>query len=243
MLLEKALRLAQRHVRQSNKTSLRCFFLGSVLVDSGEKSPPLDRLFTVLSAIVLCVCLCVDEEGVTVTLDRFDPGRDQPGSSERVPCAMLPGDVLVPCLYLTHSDTSDAVVQSESELHHCFKVSYTCCCVSVSVLILFSTVEAPGCRGNVTSSTAKLCVCQSLQQLLSSRQNLDLCQLVRVRGRIVCSQQSDATMFSLSWTSVCPSVGLDIQAVRPVPIIPTALLRNLTSTTRPLLYPTNCQKG
>ncbi|TNM88084.1 hypothetical protein fugu_006305 [Takifugu bimaculatus] len=67
------------------------------------------------------------------------------------------GDVLVPCLYLTHGDTSDAV-QSESDLHHCFK-------------------------------------------------------------------QSDATLFSLSWSSVCPSVGLDVQAVRAVPIIPTALLR------------------
>ncbi|TNM88096.1 hypothetical protein fugu_006317 [Takifugu bimaculatus] len=178
VLLEKALRLAQRHVRQSDKPSVQCFFLGSVLVDS-------------------------DEEGVTVTLDRFDPGRDQPSSSGRVPCAMLPGDVLVPCLYLTHGDTSDAV-QSESDLHHCFK---------------------------------------SLQQLLSGRQNLELGQLLKVRGRIICSQQSDATLFSLSWSSVCPSVGLDVQAVRAVPIIPTALLRSLTSTARPLPQLANCQKG
>eukprot|EP00066_Takifugu_rubripes_P027738 XP_011617004.1 PREDICTED: SCL-interrupting locus protein [Takifugu rubripes] len=178
VLLEKALRLAQRHVRRSDKPSVQCFFLGSVLVDS-------------------------DEEGVTVTLDRFDPGRDQPSSSGRVPCAMLPGDVLVPCLYLTHGDTSDAV-QSESDLHHCFK---------------------------------------SLQQLLSGRQNLELGQLLKVRGRIICSQQSDATLFSLSWSSVCPSVGLDVQAVRAVPIIPTALLRSLTSTARPLPQLANCQKG
>ncbi|XP_029683797.1 SCL-interrupting locus protein homolog [Takifugu rubripes] len=178
VLLEKALRLAQRHVRRSDKPSVQCFFLGSVLVDS-------------------------DEEGVTVTLDRFDPGRDQPNSSGRVPCAMLPGDVLVPCLYLTHGDTSDAV-QSESDLHHCFK---------------------------------------SLQQLLSGRQNLELGQLLKVRGRIICSQQSDATLFSLSWSSVCPSVGLDVQAVRAVPIIPTALLRSLTSTARPLPQLANCQKG
>lgn len=39
MLLEKALRLAQRHVRQSDKPSVQCFFLGSVLVDSGESCP------------------------------------------------------------------------------------------------------------------------------------------------------------------------------------------------------------
>lgn len=86
-------------------------------------------------------------------------------------------------------------------------------------------------------------MCQSLQQLLSSRQNLDLCQLVKVRGRIACSQQADATMFSLSWSSVCPSVALDIQAVRAVPIIPTALLRSLTSTARPLAHSGSCHKG
>lgn len=59
-----------------------------------------------------------------MTLDRFDPGRDQPETTVRVPCAMLPGDVLVPCLYLTRSDSSDAV-QSEPDLHQCFKVSDT----------------------------------------------------------------------------------------------------------------------
>lgn len=61
-----------------------------------------------------------------MTLDRFDPGRGQPGSSGRVPCTVLPGDVVVPCLYVTHGDASDDVAQSESELHDCFKVSYTC---------------------------------------------------------------------------------------------------------------------
>lgn len=40
MLLEKALRLAQRHARQSDKPQIQCFFLGSVLVDPGECSPP-----------------------------------------------------------------------------------------------------------------------------------------------------------------------------------------------------------
>lgn len=62
-----------------------------------------------------------DEEGVTVTLDRFDPGRDQAGASGRVPSALLPGDVLVPCLFSAETE-SGAVVQSEAELHHCFKV-------------------------------------------------------------------------------------------------------------------------
>uniref|UniRef100_A0A8D3DL48 STIL N-terminal domain-containing protein n=1 Tax=Scophthalmus maximus TaxID=52904 RepID=A0A8D3DL48_SCOMX len=171
VLLEKALRLAQRHVRHSNKPRLECFFLGSVSVDA-------------------------DEEGVTVTLDRFDPGRDQAVSSGgRVPSALLPGDVLVPCLFSTQREaTPDAVVQSEAELHHCFKV---------------------------------------LQQCVSSRQTLDLSQLLKVRGRVVCSQQSDVAAISLSWSLVCPSVSVDVQPVRAVPIIPTALLRSLTSVGRP----------
>lgn len=39
MLMEKALRLAQRHARHSNKPRLHCFFLGSLSVDAGQSSP------------------------------------------------------------------------------------------------------------------------------------------------------------------------------------------------------------
>ncbi|TDH09026.1 hypothetical protein EPR50_G00103900 [Perca flavescens] len=170
VLLEKALRLAQRHARHSNKPRLLCFLLGSLCVDA-------------------------DEEGVTVTLDRFDPGRDQPGASGRVPTALLPGDVLVPCLFSSET-SSDAVVQSEAELHHCFKV---------------------------------------LQQCVSGRQSLDLSHLLRVRGHVVCCQQSDSAAFSLRWSAVCPSVSVEVQPVRPVAVIPTALLRSLTGDTRPPL--------
>ncbi|KAI3368392.1 hypothetical protein L3Q82_008098 [Scortum barcoo] len=180
VLLEKALRLAQRHARHSNKPRLLCFFLGSV-------------------------CVNADEEGVTVTLDRFDPGRDQAGASGRVPLALLPGDVLVPCLFSTQAEAMNAaVIQSEAELHHCFKV---------------------------------------LQQFVSGRQTLDLSQLIKVRGRVVCSQQSNAAVFSLSWSSVCPSVNVVVQPVRDVPIIPTALLRSLTSINRPLPHAANRQRG
>ncbi|KAM8873672.1 SCL-interrupting locus protein homolog isoform 2-T2 [Spinachia spinachia] len=167
---EKALRLAQRHARHSNKPRLLCFLLGSVSVDA-------------------------DGEGVTVTLDRFDPGRDQAGSLSRVPSALLPGDVLVPCCVSTQAETaSAAAVQSEAELHHCFK---------------------------------------ALQQSVSGRQTMDLSQLMKVRGHVVCSQQSDAAAFTLSWTAVCPSVSVAVQPVRAVPIIPTALLRSLTGIDRP----------
>ncbi|XP_060890687.1 SCL-interrupting locus protein homolog [Labrus mixtus] len=180
VLLEKALRLAQRHARQSNKPRLHCFFLGSVSVDA-------------------------DEEGVTVTLDRFDPGRDQAGASGRVPSALLPGDAVVPCLFSSQVKTTpDTVVQSEAELHQCFKV---------------------------------------LQQCVSSRLSLDLSQLLKLRGHVTCSQQSDVTAFSLSWWSVCPSVSVDVQPVRSVPIIATALLRSLTSINRPLPNAANRQRG
>ncbi|MEQ2280728.1 hypothetical protein AMECASPLE_022912 [Ameca splendens] len=169
VLLEKALRLAQRHARHCNKPRLQCFFLGSLSVNE-------------------------DEEGITVTLDRFDPGRDQAGTTDRVPSALLPGDVQVPCLFSPQSETTpDCVVQSEAELHHCFK---------------------------------------ALQQFVSSRQTLDLSQLLKIRAQVVCSQRSDAAAFSLSWSAVCPAVGVDVQPVRPVPIIPTALLRSLTSIGR-----------
>ncbi|CAB1421937.1 unnamed protein product [Pleuronectes platessa] len=180
VLMEKALRLAQRHVRHSNKPRLHCFFLGSVCVDP-------------------------DEDGVTVTLNRFDPGRDQVGSAARLPTALLPGDVLVPCLFSTQTETSPVtVIQSEAEIHHSIK---------------------------------------ALQQFVSSRQTLDLSQLIKVRGRVVCSQQSDAMAFSLSWQAICPSVSMDVQPVRAIPIIPTALLRSLTGVGRTLQHATNCHRG
>ncbi|XP_076028048.1 SCL-interrupting locus protein homolog [Genypterus blacodes] len=93
ILLEKALRLAQRHARHTNQPRLHCFFLGSLTVDA-------------------------DEQGVTVTLDRFDPGREPGGASGRVPSALLPGDVLLPCVFSTQRD---ADIQSEAQLHQTFK--------------------------------------------------------------------------------------------------------------------------
>ncbi|MEQ2190458.1 hypothetical protein XENOCAPTIV_019576 [Xenoophorus captivus] len=144
VLLEKALRLAQRHARHCNKPRLQCFFLGSLSVNEGQS-------------------------------------RDQAGTTDRVPSALLPGDVQVPCLFSPQSETTPD---------------------------------------------------SALQQFVSSRQTLDLSQLLKIRAQVVCSQRSDAAAFSLSWSAVCPAVGVDVQPVRPVPIIPTALLRSLTSIGR-----------
>uniref|UniRef100_A0A3B4FBJ0 STIL centriolar assembly protein n=1 Tax=Pundamilia nyererei TaxID=303518 RepID=A0A3B4FBJ0_9CICH len=176
VLLEKTLRLAHRHARRSNKPCLHCFLLGTVSVDS-------------------------DEEGITITLDRFDPGRDQAGASGQVPSAPLPGDVLVPCLFSSQTET---VVQSETELHHCFKV---------------------------------------LQQFVSSRQTLDLSQLLKVKGHVACCEQSDAATFTLSWSIISPSVSVEVEPVRSVPIIPTALFRSLTNVSRPLGRDSSRQRG
>lgn len=102
-----------------------------------------------------------------MTLDRFDPGRDQPSSSGRVPCALLPGDVLVPCLFLTHGDTSDAL-QSESDLHQCFKVSSTCGSCVTAFYCLFPSVVL--CRrGNFKSFTAEP-FCVSVIAAVAERQ-------------------------------------------------------------------------
>lgn len=69
---------------------------------------------------------------------------------------------------------------------------------------------------------------QVLQQYVSGRQARDLSQLLKVRGHILCSQQGDATAFGLRWSAVSPAVFVDVQPVRALPIIPTALLRSLT---------------
>ncbi|XP_034035158.1 LOW QUALITY PROTEIN: SCL-interrupting locus protein homolog [Thalassophryne amazonica] len=181
VLMEKTLRLAQHHVRNCNKPRLHCFFLGSLSVDQ-------------------------DEEGVTVTLDRFDPGRDQDGASGRLPSTVVPGDIVVPFTFSMQMDTPlVTMVQSEAELHHSFKV---------------------------------------LQLYVSSRQMLDLSQLLKVKGHVICSPQLDATAFTLSWSAVCPDVVVEAHPVQAVPVIPTALVRSLTSLMPPQLpHSARCQRG
>lgn len=82
-----------------------------------------------------------------MTLDRFDPGREQARALGRVPSALLPGDVLVSCLFSAQTDTSlEAIAQSEAELHHCFKVSHTCSS-EVSVCLSETTGGVIGLMG------------------------------------------------------------------------------------------------
>lgn len=60
VLLEKALRLAQRHARHCNKPHLQCFFLGSVSVDAGHRSQSWsDHFISSHIRIDPTVCMCV----------------------------------------------------------------------------------------------------------------------------------------------------------------------------------------
>uniref|UniRef100_A0AAY4EVE4 SCL-interrupting locus protein n=1 Tax=Denticeps clupeoides TaxID=299321 RepID=A0AAY4EVE4_9TELE len=161
-LLEKALRLAHRHARQCNKPQMPCFFLGTLTVDA-------------------------DEEGVTLTLDRFDPGREQSGSAAKTPMAVLPGDVVVPCV--VEPVFADTLVHSANDFSASIKMLQHCC---------------------------------------SSRETLELAKLLMLQGRLRCAEQMDRLQFSLHWAAVAPGSVLEAVPIRAVPIIPTALVRNLS---------------
>ncbi|XP_017556747.1 SCL-interrupting locus protein homolog [Pygocentrus nattereri] len=166
LLVEKALRLAHRHARQSKMLQFACFFIGTLAVDS-------------------------DEEGVTLTLDRFDPGREQPGCSGKTPTALLPGDILVPCLFEAQH-VSGSTVFSADDFDISFKMLQHCC---------------------------------------SSRETLELSKLLSLRARLSCTENMDRLSFILHWAGVTLADSLQAVPVRAVPIIPTALARNLSSPT------------
>lgn len=71
--------------------------------------------------------------------------------------------------------------------------------------------------------------------MLGSRHTLDMSQVLKVRGHVTCSQQSDSASFTLSWSVVGPVLPLEVQKLCPLPLIPSALLRRLTGVERSLL--------
>ncbi|XP_052447300.1 SCL-interrupting locus protein homolog [Carassius gibelio] len=164
LLVEKALRLAHRHAKQTNKPRFFCFLLGTLAVDS-------------------------DEEGVVITLDRFDPGREQTGLPGKTPSTLLPGDILVPCVFEAQQ-APGSTVHSREDLNISFKMLQHCCC---------------------------------------SKEMLELSKLLTLRARLSCSENMDRLTFDLSWAAVTLACMLDAVPVRAVPLIPTALVRNLSS--------------
>ncbi|XP_075472386.1 SCL-interrupting locus protein [Ascaphus truei] len=164
LVAEKALRLSYRHARTERKL-FSCFLLGTLSVDQ-------------------------DEEGATLTIDRFDPGRDTSGSLEKVPTALLPGDFLIPCSVGTRGTSGNGVVNSHEDLTSSFK---------------------------------------GLQSHLDSKEALDLSKLLTVRAHITYTESMDNLHFDLHWSAVTVANTFESTPIKPVPIIPTALARNLSS--------------
>ncbi|NXD22748.1 STIL protein, partial [Spelaeornis formosus] len=165
-LVEKTLRLAYRHAKQNEKKSFSCLLLGTLAVDE-------------------------DGEGITLTIDRFDPGREAAGGSGKIPTASLPGDFLIPCTVNAWGPCSDnVIVHSAEDISLAFK---------------------------------------SLQQSLCSKEPLDLSKLITVRAHIIFTENMDNLHFNFCWASLTVANILEYTPVKSVPIIPTALARNLNS--------------
>ncbi|XP_054428199.1 SCL-interrupting locus protein isoform X1 [Pteronotus mesoamericanus] len=165
VVTEKTIRLACRHAKQ-NKKNLPCFLLGSLTIDE-------------------------DEEGVILTVDRFDPGREVPECSERTPTASLPGDFVIPCKVQTQGLCSrEIMIHNADNLSSAFK---------------------------------------ALQHHVCSKDSLDCGKLLSLRAHITSSESLDTVDFDLHWAAVTLANTFKCTPVKPIPIIPTALARNLSS--------------
>ncbi|XP_039075715.1 SCL-interrupting locus protein isoform X4 [Hyaena hyaena] len=165
VVTEKTIRLAYRHAKQ-NKKNLPCFLLGSLIVDE-------------------------DEESVTLTVDRFDPGREVPECLERTPTAALPGDFVIPCKIYTHGLCSkETIVHDADDFSSAFK---------------------------------------ALEHHVCSRDSLDCGKLLSLRAHITSRESLDNVDLDLHWAAVTLALTLKCTPVKPIPIIPTALARNLSS--------------
>ncbi|XP_073400472.1 SCL-interrupting locus protein [Dendrobates tinctorius] len=164
LLSEKALRLSYRHAK--TERNLFCGFLfGSFAVDD-------------------------DEEGITLTIYRFDPGREKSGVEGKVPSALVPGDIAIPCTVCLQDTAGGAALHTPEDFTATFK---------------------------------------GLQSHLHSKEALDLSKLLTVRAHITYSENMDNLHFDLRWAAVTVANTFESTPIKPVPIIPTALARNLSS--------------
>ncbi|XP_006163824.1 SCL-interrupting locus protein isoform X2 [Tupaia chinensis] len=165
VVTEKTIRLAYRHAKQ-NKKNLLCFLLGSLTVDE-------------------------DEEGVTLRVDRFDPGREVPECADRTPSASLPGDFLIPCKVQTQGLCSrEMLVHNADDFTSTFK---------------------------------------ALQHHVCNKDFLDCGKLFSLRAHIAFRESLDSVEFDFHWAAVTLANDFKCTPVKPIPIIPTALARNLSS--------------
>ncbi|XP_030062417.1 SCL-interrupting locus protein isoform X2 [Microcaecilia unicolor] len=132
-----------------------------------------------------------DDEGVTLVIDRFDPGREVTGSLRKVPTAFLPGDSLIPCSIDVQGPSSgDLIIHTAEDFSLAFK---------------------------------------GLQYHLCSKEALDPSKLIIIRTHIAYAENMDNLNFEFHWAAVTLVNMFECTPIKPVPIIPTALARNLRS--------------
>nr|XP_033772169.1 SCL-interrupting locus protein isoform X2 [Geotrypetes seraphini] len=162
---EKAVRLAYRHAKNEKKL-FSCFFLASLTIDD-------------------------DDEGVTLVIDRFDPGREVTGSFKKVPTAFLPGDFLIPCsVDIQRPSSGNLIIHTAEDFSLAFK---------------------------------------GLQYHLCSKEALDPSKLITMRAHIAYTENMDNLNFEFHWAAVTLMNTFECTPIKPVPVIPTALARNLRS--------------
>ncbi|XP_027962764.1 SCL-interrupting locus protein isoform X6 [Eumetopias jubatus] len=128
---------------------------------------------------------------MTLTIDRFDPGREVPECLERTPTAFLPGDFVIPCKIHTHGLCSkEIIVHDADDFSSAFK---------------------------------------ALQHHVCSKDFLDSGKLLSLRAHITSRESLDIVDLDLHWAAVTLANTFKCRPMKPIPIIPTALARNLTS--------------
>ncbi|XP_027694034.1 SCL-interrupting locus protein isoform X2 [Vombatus ursinus] len=70
---------------------------------------------------------------------------------------------------------------------------------------------------------------KALQHHLCGKDPLDLCKLLPLRARVTSREHLDNLQFDFHWAAVAPASSFRCTPVKPLPIIPTALARNLSS--------------
>ena len=62
---------------------------------------------------------------MTLTINRFDPGREVPELLERIPTASLPGDFVIPCKIHTQGLCSrEIIIHNADDFNSAFKVRF-----------------------------------------------------------------------------------------------------------------------